>query len=601
MMATGGGVIGALRVILGADTAEFEKGLKRAETRAAGFAGGVQKSIAAAGLAISAAGAAIGLAVNRSLENADKMGKLAQSIGVPVEHLSRLAHAADLSGVSLESLGKGVGRLNRNIVEAAQGLSTPVRAFDALGIAIHNADGSLKNVSEILPEIAEKFVQMRDGPEKTALAMQLLGRAGADLIPMLNLGAQGLRDMMTEADELGLVIDEKTAKAAENFNDNLTRLARVKDGIITQLTARLAPALERLSVTLLTTAKDAQSMATAGDNLLTVLRLTASGAAILGGVVSAAWQQVSGLAGSLKNLISGDFGAAFDSFLKGSVDMVKTVATTVAAVKGIWSELTPDDQATSGSKPAGVFTPVITNANEASAALKRQQDVMREGLAVFQETRTPLETLSEQMARLNMLVQTGSIDWETYQRAASEAAANSNIAMAQSGQAIATAMGGAVNEAIGFLNQFAGKNKAAAIAAIALSKGVAIAQTIQSTAAAAAAAFLPPPIGAGPLAGAGLASAIKAFGAVQVGLIAATGIAQAASVGNRSVSASSSGGGSTSQSSEPAQTSISSGKALHITIQGRGFFSRDDVQELLEGIGRAVNDGVNSPFVVKVA
>src|SRR5690606_5933296 len=132
--------------------------------------------------AMSVAAIGLGMAIKGTLEEADKLGKMAQSIGVPVEELSKLKNAADLSGVSLESLSKGVARLNRNIVEGAQGLSTPIRAFEALGISIRNADGSLKTVSQALPEIADKFATMRDGPEKTALSMQLLGRAGAELI-----------------------------------------------------------------------------------------------------------------------------------------------------------------------------------------------------------------------------------------------------------------------------------------------------------------------------------------------------------------------------------------------------------------------------------
>ncbi|MPZ58434.1 MAG: hypothetical protein GEU91_18465 [Rhizobiales bacterium] len=260
-----GAIIGALRVVLGADTAALDKGLKNSQSRLEKFG----HSMRGVGAAVAASFAAIGgiavLAIKGAINEADKLGKMAQSIGIPVEELSRLKHAADLSGVSLEGLSKGVARLNRNIVEGAQGLQTPIRAFDALGIAIRNTDGSLKTVSQILPELAGKFATMRDGPEKTAFAMQLLGRAGADMIPLLNGGAEGLRKMMREADELGLVIDSKTAKAAEDFNDNLTRLARVKDGLILKITAELLPALSRFSQVMIDSAKNTDIAKTAAD------------------------------------------------------------------------------------------------------------------------------------------------------------------------------------------------------------------------------------------------------------------------------------------------------------------------------------------------
>jgi hypothetical protein len=266
-MAVSGGVIGALRVVLGADTAQFERGLSKAEVRAEKFGRAIGTALRVTAIAAAAAGTALALAVRGAITEADKLGKMAQSIGVPVEELSKLKHAADLSGVSLEGLAKGVGRLARNTVEAAQGLSTPIRAFAALGIEIRNTDGALKTVSEILPELAGRFSKMRDGPEKTALAMQLLGRAGADMIPLLNAGEDGLRAMMEEAEQLGLVIDNNTAKAAERFNDNLTRLRRVFDGVVIKITAELLPSLDRLLQKLLDFVKNKNNMVFVFDSV----------------------------------------------------------------------------------------------------------------------------------------------------------------------------------------------------------------------------------------------------------------------------------------------------------------------------------------------
>ena len=95
--------------------------------------------------------------------------------------------------------------------------------------------------------------------------------------------------------------------------------------------------------------------------------------------------------------------------------------------------------------------------------------------------------------------------------------------------------------AVGLLSVFAQKSKAAAFAALALQKGIAIAQVLMNTKVAAAAALIPPPIGLGPVAGAGLAASITAWGYANAGLIAATGIAQGAMMGGGGAP---SGGGS---------------------------------------------------------
>jgi|GEM_PF-2114003 len=251
-------VIGALRVNLSANTAAFDKGLRGADASLKRFGAGVARAAAAVAATMTVALGGLAVGMKRTIDQADKLSKMSQQIGIPTQELSALAHAADLSGVSLESTANGVGRLARNMKDAADGLKTPQRAFADLGINIKNADGDLKSMSEIMPEIADRFSKMEDGTEKTALAMVLLGRSGRELIPLLNAGSAGLNEMMQEAHALGIVIDTETGQAAERFNDNLTRLGRVKDGIITKLTAHMLPAFERLSQRLIDAAKNGQ-------------------------------------------------------------------------------------------------------------------------------------------------------------------------------------------------------------------------------------------------------------------------------------------------------------------------------------------------------
>jgi len=134
---------------------------------------------------------------------------------------------------------------------------------------------------------------------------------------------------------------------------------------------------------------------------------------------------------------------------------------------------------------------------------------------------------------------------------------------------------------IELLSMFAGKSKAAAIAAIALSKGLMIAQTVQSTAAASMRALAE----LGPIAGPPAAASIQAMGAVQVGLIAATGLMQAAaaSSGGGSISTSSYGTSTTTSSDGTATTDTTTSNKT-ITIYGLNkdsLYSGEQVAELL--------------------
>lgn len=76
----------------------------------------------------------------------------------------------------------------------------------------------------MLGDVAELFSLLPDGANKTALAVKLFGRSGAELIPLLNQGKEGLAEFDKLASDLGLTLDKETGKAAEDFNDNLTKL-----------------------------------------------------------------------------------------------------------------------------------------------------------------------------------------------------------------------------------------------------------------------------------------------------------------------------------------------------------------------------------------
>ena len=100
----GSAVIGALRVVLGADTAAFETGLKRAQGQASSFFSSVTKIAAGIGLERAVANMVSGYieAFKAGIEHADKMAKAAQKIGLSVEEFAKLKLAADLSDVSVE-------------------------------------------------------------------------------------------------------------------------------------------------------------------------------------------------------------------------------------------------------------------------------------------------------------------------------------------------------------------------------------------------------------------------------------------------------------------------------------------------------------------
>lgn len=240
-------VIGALRVVLGMDTAQFENDAAAAKAKAKALGSALQTGLTVAAAAATAAAGAIGYAMTSSINQADEMSKAAAKVGVPIEELSRLKYAADLSGVSFEQLQATLAKTSKVMNEAKNGSVGAVDTFNALGVAFADADGTLRPVSDVMKDVADKFAVMPDGAEKTALAMELMGKSGAGMIPMLNGGAEALAALMGEADAFGQVFTAEMGANAEAFNDNISRLQGALGAMAAALAAGALPYLAEFS------------------------------------------------------------------------------------------------------------------------------------------------------------------------------------------------------------------------------------------------------------------------------------------------------------------------------------------------------------------
>lgn len=229
-------VIGALRVNLGLDSAQFTKGLTAARQRLRQVGAQMQR----VGAAVSVVGAGIALAVRGQVNAFDELGKKATKLSIPVEELSRLAYAGRLSNVSMGQLEVGITALSRNMVQMP-------KRFEQFGIAVRDANGEVRPTTEVLGDVAEVLRQLPEGAERTAAAMLLLGKSGADLLPMLVGGRDGLQALKDEADAFGVTITGETAAAAAQFNDNLTRLNQTFTSLFTIIAADLAPVLAKMT------------------------------------------------------------------------------------------------------------------------------------------------------------------------------------------------------------------------------------------------------------------------------------------------------------------------------------------------------------------
>jgi hypothetical protein len=411
-------LIGALRVSLGLDTAQFSSGLNNAKGSLASFGRVAAVGFAAVAAAGVAAMTGLGYAVKGAIDDFDEMAKTAQKVGLTVEELTRLRYAAGLSGVEISGLATGLQRLSKNMADVAAGAKGPAaQAFAALGISVVDADGKLRSSQDVLYDLAERFKSMPDGANKTAMAIAILGKSGAEMIPLLNGGAQALRDMADESDRFGQTVSTRAAKAAEVFNDNVSRLQSMLGGVVNRIAEAVLPTLADLSTRFVQAAADSGVLEAASGAIIWVLNQVAKAAVWVSGQVQAMGEMFFWTARAMQQLQQGNFAGAADAIGSGFAEadaILQDMTKRIYEIDNGLNEIEAPD-----------FAPTTTALQDiqvasaaASSALKKLAD---EGRAVFEATRTPAEKYAAEIERLNMLLQKGAIDQDTYSRAVLQA------------------------------------------------------------------------------------------------------------------------------------------------------------------------------------
>jgi hypothetical protein len=219
-------IAGTLELQILTDLARMKTDMDKATGIVTAAAGVMERAAHSAKEAIAgiAAGLTIGALfeqIKGVIEYAEQLNKLSQRAGIATEQLSQLQFAAKVAGVSSDSMTMALRKLNQSIAEGAAGDKLKAEAFRNLGVQLVDSHGKIIQADVALKQIADRFLTASDGAVKTEYALRIMGRAGDEMIPMLNRGGKSLQDMMEKADRLGVTISTEFAKKAEEFNDHL--------------------------------------------------------------------------------------------------------------------------------------------------------------------------------------------------------------------------------------------------------------------------------------------------------------------------------------------------------------------------------------------
>ena len=232
-------------------TAQFKKastawgrGLIRVR-RAAAAVGRRLKLLAA--VAIAAVTYAFIKGIKSAIRYGLEIDKMAKVSGITAKQFSKLAYAAEQEHTSLETLTKAIPILSKYMAYAQQDQIMYQREFDKMGISVADTEGRLKSTYDVILEMSD--FMGREGAndtEKMAIAMTLLGRRGAELIPMLKKGREWIEKMGDEAEILNIVLTAKTVAAMKRFDDKLLAVKRGMRGVWLGIAQGLLPHLDDL-------------------------------------------------------------------------------------------------------------------------------------------------------------------------------------------------------------------------------------------------------------------------------------------------------------------------------------------------------------------
>jgi len=189
--------------------------------------------------------AGFGALIANSLRAGDSLAKTASKIGITTEALSGLRYAAELTGVSTETMDMALQRFTRRASEAALGTGEAVNALKELGL---DAESLIKQPLDVqMGMVADSMQGVATQSDRVRLAMKLFDSEGVALVNTLEQGSFGLRDMASEAKDLGITLNSVDAKAIEDANDAFTKAKTAIMGVVQAMTVEFAPIIEDLS------------------------------------------------------------------------------------------------------------------------------------------------------------------------------------------------------------------------------------------------------------------------------------------------------------------------------------------------------------------
>lgn len=231
--------IGGIKVKIGADTSDFESGLKKTRD-------GLNKVGKYAAVASAAAVVGVAAIVNAQRKALDSLAKTSDALGIQQEKLQALQHIGELTGTSNEMVNKSLERMQKNLGNAARNGGASADALADLGV-------NVKEIVSLAPDqqmeaMARALSNVDNQSLKASISNDIFGRSGVRMLKMMEqLKSEGLDPTVNSLDKMGVSLSRIETSKVENANDAIFKAEQVVTGLANKLTVKLSPLLEAMA------------------------------------------------------------------------------------------------------------------------------------------------------------------------------------------------------------------------------------------------------------------------------------------------------------------------------------------------------------------
>lgn len=187
---------------------------------------------------------------------ADNIITLSMQTGQSTQQLQEFAYTSELIDVSVDTLQGSLTKLTNNMQDTMNGTGNAKASFEALGVSVTNADGSMRSANDVFYETIDALGRVKNETERDAMSMDIFGRSAQDLNPLIIQGSKTLKAYADEAHNMGYVLDDEALSALGAVDDAYQRLQKTQEGVKNQLSAEFAPYLEEFYGDVTTMVKD---------------------------------------------------------------------------------------------------------------------------------------------------------------------------------------------------------------------------------------------------------------------------------------------------------------------------------------------------------